>query len=132
MYQKHLLNKSFFSNYVIPPYTAFKFDTAQAADYIMPVTAATDLVIGVINELGFTANDVTKGSNADGVLVGIAQLSIGATVIQGQRLMSNATGQGIPAAAAAGSNVQIIGIALQAGNAGDVIPALLQLSVMQG
>ena len=132
MYQKHLLNKSYYSNYVIPPYTAVKFDTSQAADYVMPAVAATDLIIGVVNELGFTALDVTNGSNVDVVLDGIVQLSIGAAVIEGQRLTINASGQGILAAPAAGANAQVIGIALSSGSTSDVIPVLLRQSVMQG
>jgi len=86
----------------------------------------------VTNEMGITANDIAKGSLVDVVLGEIAQVKLGGTVTQGQRLTSNATGNAIAAAPAAGANASIIGIAFKSGVTGDVIPVLVEQSVMQG
>jgi len=132
MFQNHLLTKSYYSSVVIAPYTAVKLDPANN-EYVLPATSATDLVIGVTNELGFTATDVSRGSNVDVVLVGIAQVAAGSAIATpGTRVTINASGQVIAAAPAAGANVQLLGVTLLPASSGDVIPVLLHLSVVQG
>lgn len=132
MYRNHGIVKSFYSNSVIAPFTAVKLDPSNI-DYVLPATSATDLIIGVTNELGFGASDVTYGNNVDVVLTGIAEVSAGAAIATpGTRVTINASGQAIAAAPAAGSNVQLLGITLRTAASGDVIPVLLAQSVMQG
>lgn len=132
MYHNHGLVKSFYSTVAIAAFTAVKLDPANI-DYVLPATSATDLVIGTVNELGYSANDVTLGNSLDVVLIGIAQAVAGAAIaVPGTRCTINASGQVIAAAPAAGSNVQILGITLRPAAAGDVIPLLLKQSVMQG
>lgn len=124
------LTKSLYSTNPISPYTIVKFDTVE--NTVITATAATDLSIGVTNEIGFSATDVTNGAMVDVIMDEVAQVSLGGAVTRGQKLTSNASGQAVVAAPAAGANVQIIGFALKSGVAGDIIPIYLIQSVMQG
>lgn len=130
MYENNLLTKSFKASAAISPNTVVKFGAAD--DTVSPAIAATDLLLGVANELGATATDVTNGSLMDVTLQGIAELKIGAAVTRGQKLTVNASGQGIPAAPAAGVNNYLIGIAMKSGATNDIIPVLLHQGVLQG
>jgi len=130
MYKNQALIKSFLGSAAMLPYTVVKFGADD--NTVSPATAVGDLLIGVINEIGHTAADVTNGSLCSITVSGIAELKLGGTVTRGQRLTINASGQGVNAAPAAGSNNQIIGLALKSGVAGDIIPVLLSPSVMQG
>ena len=68
----------------------------------------------------------------DIVLEGIGEAACGAAVTRGQKLTCDATGKVIPAAPAAGVNAHIIGVAIKSGASGDVIPVMIEQSVMQG
>lgn len=130
MYKNSSLIKSFLASAAISPYTVVKFGSDD--NTVSPATATTDLLIGVIDEAGHTATDVTNGSLCNITVSGIAELKIGAAVTRGQRLSINTSGQGVTAAPVTGVNAQIIGVALKSGAASDVIPVLLSQSVMQG
>lgn len=130
MYKNAGIIKSFLGSVAIAAYTIVKFGAAD--DTVSPSAAATDLHLGIANELGLSATDVTNGSMVDITIDGIAELKLGGVVTRGQKLTSDASGQGVAAAPAAGSNVQIIAVALRSGVAGDVIPVLVEQSVMQG
>src|SRR5207253_9759294 len=69
--------------------------------------AGTDKVIGVTTEIA-----AASGERVDVVHEGIADLKLGGTVARGDLLMSDASGQGVVATAAAGSNVRVGGTAL--------------------
>jgi hypothetical protein len=131
MYKNPGIVKSFLGSGAISANLIVKFGADD--NTVSPAAAATDLLLGITNEIALVALDVTNGNTVDVTLSGVEQLKLGAAaVVRGQKLTSNASGQGITAAPAAGSNVQVIGIALKSGNAGDVIPVLIMPSVMQG
>jgi len=99
-----------------------------ANDYgILQGAAATDKLIGITTEI-----PAISGERADVVLEGIADLKIGGAVARGDLLTSDASGQGVTAAPAAGSNNRIIGMALISGVAGDIIPVKVAPSSLQG
>lgn len=96
--------------------------------HIALATAATDSLNGVVNELS-----VVIGERADVVRQGIGWVEAGAAVPRGSPITSDATGRGIVAAPAAGSNVRVIGFADESATAaGDVIRFLISPCVMQG
>lgn len=96
-------------------------------DTMSLAAAATDMLSGVFQHV--TAN---PGDEVRVMLDGITKIKLGGTVTRGQPLTSDATGQGVVAAPAAGTNVRIIGIAMASGVSGDVITMLISPSVMQG
>lgn len=99
-----------------------------AADYGVLVAAAVgDKSIGISTEI-----DTVSGERIDVVHAGIADLKLGGTVARGDFLTSDATGQGVAAAPAAGTNNRIVGTALIAGVSGDIIPVLIQPGSFQG
>ena len=131
MYKNPGIVKSFYGSGAIGVNLIVKFGADD--NTVSPAAAATDLLLGITNEIALSALDVTNGNMLDVTLGGVEQLKLGAAAVtRGQKLTSNASGQGIAAAPAAGSNVQVIGIALKSGAAGDVIPVLIMPSVMQG
>lgn len=120
-----LLQKNFTAGAAIAPFRIFKFSAAYTC---IPAAAATDFSIGISNEVGPAA-----GERFDGVLTGIAYLEAGAAFALGAELTSDAVGRGVTAAPAAGANVRVIAIALEAATAaGDVVPVLISQSVKQG
>lgn len=89
--------------------------------------AATDKVIGITTEISVVALE-----RVDVVLDGVADLKLGGTVTRGDLIMSDASGQGILAAAAGGSNVRIIGYTLASGVSGDLVPVMIAPGSFQG
>jgi Uncharacterized conserved protein (DUF2190) len=99
-----------------------------AADYgVLQAAAVGDKLIGVSTEI-----DATTGERIDVIHEGIADLKIGGTVARGDLLTSDASGQGVTAAPAAGTNNRTIGVALISGVTGDVIPVLVAPGSFQG
>jgi len=98
------------------------------AGQVVQAAAATGLLLGVCYQPG----GATVGQRCDVVLQGIADVVAGGTIAAGAKLTSDANGAVVAAAPAAGANNQIIGIALTAAAAGDIIPVLLAQSVLQG
>ena len=84
--------------------------------------------------LGVTVPNITvaTGDTVDVMVDGICDLQLGATVTRGDQLTSDANGQGVTAAPAAGVNNRVIGIAIVSGVSGDIIPVLLSVSTLQG
>ena len=93
----------------------------------VPATAATDLLLGSADSL-----DKATGELVDLDLRPLAEVKLGAAVTRGQPLTANAAAKAIAAAPAAGSNVRIIGFAMENGAADDVITYLRSPGVMQG
>lgn len=117
--------KTFNATGTIPAYRAVKFDSS---DYNVIVgAAATDLLIGINGEV-----DVVSGERVDVVMEGTAFLKLGGTVARGALLTCDASGQGVTAAPAAGTNNRIIGMALQSGVSGDIITVKIELGTFQG
>ncbi|MFI5443648.1 DUF2190 domain-containing protein [Polaromonas sp. UC242_47] len=90
-------------------------------------TAATDKLIGTNDALG---KDV--GEQVDYPTTGTGEVKLGAAVTRGDPITADASSKGITAAPAAGSNVRIIGFALQSGVLDDVIDYQIAPGVMQG
>lgn len=107
---------------------AFRLVKLSAAETVVPAAAAADASIGVANEVA-----AASGERQDVVMAGIAFVEAGAAVALGALVMSDASGRGITATAAAGTNVRVIGTALDAASAaGDVIRVLLSPGSFQG
>ena len=94
---------------------------------VVPAAAATDSIIGVAQNV-----DVLNGQTVDVIHDDTANVLLGGTVAFGDPITSNASGQGMKAAPAAGTNNRIIGFAMTSGVSGDIIPVLVQPGVMQG
>jgi hypothetical protein len=106
-------------------FTIGKFGTDD--DTMSLTAAATDMLAGVFQHATASAGDEVRV-----MLDGITKIKLGGTVTRGQPLTSDASGQAVAAAPAAGSNVRIIGIAMASGVSGDIITMLIAPSVMQG
>ena len=108
--------------------SANRFVKVGANDFgVLQGAAATDKLIGISTEIDAAINE-----RCDVVLEGIADLKLGGAVARGDFLTSDATGQGITAAPAAGNNNRIGGMALISGVAGDIIPVKIVQSSLQG
>lgn len=94
---------------------------------VVPATAATDLLIGTADETNTAVGDMVDVAIGD-----IAYVLLGGTVTRGQPITSNASGQGVVAAPAAGVNNRIIGFAEVSGVSGDVITYRVAPGVIQG
>lgn len=91
-------------------------------------TAATDAIIGVVNE-----TPIALGERADVVRMGIAWVEAGAAIPRGSPITADAVGRAVVAAPAVGVNNRIIGFADEAASAaGDVIRMMIEPGLMQG
>lgn len=121
-----ILSKNFQAGAAIGAYTLVKQGATD--DQVLPVTAATDAVIGAIQDVA-----PALGERVDVSLVGITYITAGAAIARDALLMSDASARVITAAAAAGSNVRTVGVAMEAASAaGDVIRVLLSQGSFQG
>ena len=113
----------------------FRFVKPGATDKqkVIQGAAATDDVIG-ISQGTRSAADVTAGKTNLAIdLVGESDLEVGAVVVQGALLVSDANGKGITAAPATGVNNRYGAMALEAGSAdGAVIRVLVLQGSIQG
>jgi hypothetical protein len=108
--------------------SANRFVKVGAADYgVLQAAAVADKIIGITTEI-----DASSGERVDVVHEGIADLKLGGTVARGDLLTSDATGQGVTAGPAAGTNNRIGGMALISGVIGDVIPVKVMQGTFQG
>jgi hypothetical protein len=107
------------------PYRIAKFGSADGT--VVQAAGATDKLIGVFDEL---AHD--SGERADVVRDGRCLIQFGGNVTRGDFLTSDANGNAITAAPAAGSNVSIIGRAEVSGVSGDVVEHVLSIGSLQG
>ena len=104
------------------------FVKVGAADYgVLAAAAVGDKIIGVTTEIA-----AATGERCDVIHSDIADLKLGGTVARGDMLTSDASGQGVTAAPAAGTNNRIGAMALIAGVSGDIIPAMITLTTFQG
>lgn len=125
-----MANPTLIKNYVAEAaVTANRIVKFGAADYgVIQAAAATDAIMGVADELG----QATVGGRIDVVQAGIANVKFGGTVTRGGLVTSDASGQAVAAAPAAGVNNRALGIALVSAVTGDVAPVLIALSTTQG
>lgn len=120
-----LLTKQFIAEAAINAYRIVKFGTTD--DYVIQAAAVGDASFGVVEGVAPAA-----GERCDVVMAGIAEVKLGGTVARGGPITSDATGQGVASAPAAGANNRVIGYALQSGVSGDVIPVQIAPSSLQG
>jgi len=119
------LSKTYNAEGAIPPFTIVK---PGANDFgVLQAAAATDKLIGVTTELSANANEPV-----DVIHEGVANIKAGGNVTRGDLVTSDANGNAVTAAPAAGTNNRIIGIARMSGVAGDVIEVLISPGSFQG
>lgn len=95
---------------------------------VVLATAGADLSIGVLD----TPNGVVNGERCDVVLAGLTKVRLGGTVAAGAKVMPDASGRAITAAASAGVNVSVVGVVQQSGVIDDIVEMLVAPSVFQG
>jgi hypothetical protein len=120
-----LLNKQFVAETAINQFRIVKFGSTD--DFVVQGAAVGDALIGICNFIAPAA-----GERVDIILAGIGEVQLGGTVARGGLVTSNATGQGVAAAPAAGTNNNVIGRALMSGVSGDVIKVLVNPGSVQG
>ncbi|MFO1038141.1 MAG: DUF2190 family protein [Geminicoccaceae bacterium] len=94
---------------------------------VLQASAATDLLVGVSTEV-----DAASGARCDVHLGGIVEVEAGASITRGTKVTADANGKAVAAAPSAGTNNEIIGIAMVTAASGDIIPVLLAQSTKQG
>jgi hypothetical protein len=98
--------------------------------------ASEDLVIlssaGLDKHLGVAQTGGASGARVRVAMSGIVKVEAGGTFVQGDRLTADASGRAIVAAPAAGTNVNIIGIAMSDSVVGDIGTVLLSPATWQG
>ena len=123
-----LLAVSFVADAAILNNRLVKFGSGDRA--VAVATAATDFVIGVVNEMPL---GIAAAERVDVVRMGIAWVECGAAVPRGSPITSDSVGRAIVAAPATGVNYRVIGFADETGTAaGDVIRFVIEPGLMQG
>lgn len=94
-----------------------------------PAAAATDKLLGVVDEVGADA----AGQTIDVTELGLADVRAGAAFADGAPLTADAQGRAVAAVLVAGSTVSVIGYArAAAAAAGDIVPMLVAPSLIVG
>lgn len=109
-----LLVRAMVAGAAIAPFRIVRFDAIDGQ--VLQAAAATDLSVGVVEHVA-----AASGERCDVVLVGVAEITLGAAVTRGSQLTSDATGRAVTAIA----GNRRIGIALVSGVVGDVVEVLL-------
>jgi hypothetical protein len=111
-----VITKSFLATAVaIAPYLIAKHSAANGT--IEVASANTDLLIGAVDSLGVEASTL-----ADFDFAGVREVRAGGVIAAGDPLTSDANGKAIKALPANSTQVRIIGFALAAAAADDIIP----------
>ena len=119
------IEKSVKCTAAVAAFTLAKFGADD--DTLSTGAAATDNVVGV-----FQHATTAAGEEVRVMLSGVSRVKIGGTVTRGDLIGSDASGQGVTVAPAAGTNNRIVGVALASGVSGDIIPVLIAPSRPQG
>lgn len=120
-----ILSKTLTAQGVIPKYTIAKAGSADGTCAL--ATAATEALIGITPDVG--AND---GGRVDVTLLGIELCTAGGSFVAGDPLTANADGYAIKAVPGVGAVVEVVGYARESGEAGQIVPVLLQRGQMRG
>jgi hypothetical protein len=121
-----LIVKNYVAGAAIADNQLVKFGASD--DTVVPATASTDAVIGVVDQ----PNGAASGRRVDVVLFGVTDVQAGGTITRGSPLTSDATGKVVAAAPAAGVNARTIGFALSSMVSGDIMPAFVIPGSLQG
>lgn len=119
------LTKAYVADADIAPYLIVKAGSVDGN--IALATANTDKIKGVSSNVG-----TAQGQECDVIHDGIANVTAGGTVADGDWLTVDASSRAITAAPAAGTNVQVLGKAMTSAVVGDVFPVLIALGSNQG
>lgn len=122
-----LLEKAYLAGAAVNPFRLCKFGADD--DHVIQAAAVGDAIIGVIDQP--RAASVAE-DRVDVMTHGIADVLLGGTVTRGGLVTTDATGQGVAAAPAAGVNNSVVGRALRSGVTGDIIPVLIAVGQVQG
>lgn len=120
------LQKNYTAEAAIAAYRVVKFGAADGG--ILQAAAATDKAIGVTDRIAAAA----AGDRIDVIRTGIAEVQYGGTVAAGDLLTADASGRAIVAAAGAGANARVIGVAEVAGVVDDIGSMLIVPGSFQG
>lgn len=109
-----------------------KFSTSNTL--VTSVTAATDQPLGVVQDTLDSAKILTGKATVTLAIMGMARCIAGAALTRGARLTIDSVGRVVAAAPAAGTNNNLVGMALSpASAAGDQVDVLLMIgSTFQG
>ncbi len=119
--QTTVVEKSVKAGAAITAFTIGKFGSDD--DTMIPAAANTDELVGIFQHAAESGAEVRVS------LYGVSRLKLGTGgITRGQLVTSDASGQGVALAGAAGTNVSAIGRALASGVAGDIIPVLISQS----
>lgn len=119
------LIKNFTAGGTINPYRIVRL---SAADTVVQAATNIEALLGASMDVG-----VVSGERVDVVVSDIALIEAGAVIALTNLLTSDAQGRVVPGNPAAGANVRIIGLPLDAAAAaGDIIRVLLSPGSLQG
>jgi len=110
--QTTMLEKSVKAGAAVTGFTFAKFGSDD--DTMVPAAAVSDEIDGVFQ------HDAESGAEVRVMLVGISRIKYGGNVTRGNFLTSDASGQGVAAAPAAGVNNNVGGKATISGVSGDI------------
>lgn len=120
-----LYSRGYTAEGAIPKFRIVKFGTTDTA--VTLATLATDRIVGVY----VGPDDAVDTQAVEVILLGECLMEITGAIGRGMSLTTNASGQGINAAPAAGANTRIVAIALISGTNAN-IPVFVAPSWYQG
>jgi len=120
------LIKTFNTGAAIPRNRIVQFGADERT--VILSAAAGNSHIGVTDNIAAPAT----GDVVDVVLSGVATVEYGGSVTRGALLTADSVGRAIAAAAAAGTNVRIVGVAMVDGASGDLGAVMLSPGSFQG
>lgn len=121
-----LYSKTYTAEGAIPKFRFVKF--GAAASSVLQATAVTDRIIGVY--IGTT--DAVAGDSVEVCLLGECMVTAGGSIGRGMTLTTDATGQAVNAAPAAGANAKTAALALDSAASGTQVPVLVVPGWYQG
>ncbi|MCW5657443.1 MAG: DUF2190 family protein [Burkholderiaceae bacterium] len=122
------LTKQLIAEGAISPNRFVKFGSTD--EFVVQAAAATDSIIGVYE--GFGSVGAVANDRVDVVLGGLAEVKFGGAVTRGGEVTSDASGQAVASAPAAGSNNRLGGIAFASAVNGDIARVIVALGMKQG
>lgn len=118
-----ILTKNYAAGAAINP---CRFVKMGSSDYnVIQATDGSAAILGASEQIA-----AASGERVDVVRSGLAYVELGDTVTRGQHLTSDSVGRAIPAVIVAGTALNTGGQAEISGVAGDIIPVMLQPSVI--
>jgi len=108
--------------------TKYRLVKFSADGTVVQAASATDAAIGVVD----IPNAAVTGDRVDVVRDDITLVELGANVVAGAFLTSDAAGRAVTPAPAAGVNNRIVGLAEEGGVAGDIVYMQVAPSTLQG